>query len=201
MNTTEIWRPVPNFEDRYEISNMGNLRSCTRQVGLGRNTLAEYRVCKSRPIRLMHYAECSKPIAHLHKMKNHVQTDEYYYVDELMMTVFPELYEYYKKLNIVVEYQGYKYNHEVPHVELHIGHMMVKVTIDKKPTVLYANKAVNTTEKLAMFDLAIAYVALNHALFYHYYMCDTHFFTYRNRTALFIEKLDHVRKHYNKQKA
>lgn len=28
----EIWKPIPNFEDKYEISDLGNVRSLTRQV-------------------------------------------------------------------------------------------------------------------------------------------------------------------------
>lgn len=28
----EIWKPIPNFEDKYEISDLGNVRSLSRQV-------------------------------------------------------------------------------------------------------------------------------------------------------------------------
>ena len=28
----EIWKPIPNYEDKYEISDLGNIRSITRQV-------------------------------------------------------------------------------------------------------------------------------------------------------------------------
>lgn len=34
----EVWKPIPDYEDKYEISNLGNIRSITRKVRIHGNS-------------------------------------------------------------------------------------------------------------------------------------------------------------------
>lgn len=48
----EIWKAVVNFEGRYEISNLGNLRGIDRLVVHKRHPILTYRMQYGRPIRI-----------------------------------------------------------------------------------------------------------------------------------------------------
>lgn len=51
METTEEWRPVAGYEDRYEVSNIGRFRSVTRTARTANGSLRTYtgRILAGRP--------------------------------------------------------------------------------------------------------------------------------------------------------
>lgn len=98
----EIWRPIPSYENLYEVSNTGRVRSVSRVVTRARihgrsNTLdihnAHY---KSRIIRPCRYNKgTGLSVYHLHRRIKHGyygQTDSYHLSSDLVKDAFPELH-------------------------------------------------------------------------------------------------------------
>lgn len=66
MTEIEIWKPIPNYESIYEVSNLGRIKSLERTVQLNsRNTT---RKLKEKILSLNPYSD-SYPIVSLHKNK------------------------------------------------------------------------------------------------------------------------------------
>lgn len=96
----EEWRPIPDYEDLYEVSNKGRVRSKPREIKIVRynddGVQNFYSVRKS--IELKPYRQCKTTgeiVYHLHrryKSGYYGQTDTYHHVNDLVRLAFPELY-------------------------------------------------------------------------------------------------------------
>jgi hypothetical protein len=99
----EVWRPIPNYENLYEVSNIGRVRSVSRVVTRSRIHGKTHKCdihevhYKSRIIRPCRYSKkTGSPVYHLHKRYKpgyYGQTDTYHRIEDLIMLAFPELYE------------------------------------------------------------------------------------------------------------
>lgn len=97
----EEWRPVPGYEDLYEVSNNGQIRSISRTVIRERVVFdhkvkdkATYQSRKLQPCRFD--STTQSYVYHLHRRISSGragQLDEYIRIETLMREVFPELYE------------------------------------------------------------------------------------------------------------
>lgn len=96
------WRAIPGYEDIYQVSSNGHVRSTSRKVIRERtirgkkcnNNIAEYESRQLKPCRYI--KKSNMPVYHLHrryKSGYYGQTDEYYTSEALVMLAFPELYE------------------------------------------------------------------------------------------------------------
>ena len=93
----EIWKPVVGYENLYEVSNTGKVRSVDRSIAIKRlskcNNVETYfanRVYKE----LKPYCVTKKGVKfHLHKriahgMGSHTQSDEYLYAADMIKAAF-----------------------------------------------------------------------------------------------------------------
>lgn len=100
-NVKEEWRNIPGYENIYEVSNTGKVRSITRRVlrRRSRNAISfedcpEYESRELKPCRINKKSGIA--VYHLHeryKAGRHGQTDAYYKVEDLIQLAFPELYK------------------------------------------------------------------------------------------------------------
>lgn len=97
----EEWRDIPGYENIYEVSNNGKVRSVTRRVSRKRSRNAiSFEDCpayESRELKPYRYlSKTGSPVYHLHKRYKpgyYGQTDTYHRIEDLIMLAFPELYE------------------------------------------------------------------------------------------------------------
>lgn len=97
----EEWRPVPGYEDLYEVSNTGKVRSIPRIVIRSRNrnniTFSDVPTYQSKELKPYRYNKKSGvAVYHLHRRLKpgyYGQSDSYSPVEDLMQLAFPELYE------------------------------------------------------------------------------------------------------------
>ena len=101
VKSNEIWRPIPEYEDLYEVSNTGKVRSISRSVNRNRvrnsksfDDLPKY---VSKELKPCWYTKKSNiAVYHLHRRYKpgaRGQTDTYHRIENLLQEVFPELYE------------------------------------------------------------------------------------------------------------
>lgn len=96
------WRAIPGYEDIYQVSSNGRVRSIPRVIKRIRNIrgkkvgkdTAEYESRELKPCRYL--KKSNMPVYHLHrryKSGYYGQSDEYFTSEALIMLAFPELYE------------------------------------------------------------------------------------------------------------
>ena len=95
----EEWRPVVGYEDLYEVSNTGKVRSISREIPVNRsndNDVENYTYHRSSK-ELKPYCTYKKRGVkfHLHRrvkhgMTNNPQSDEYVYIDDLIKAAFTD---------------------------------------------------------------------------------------------------------------
>lgn len=100
----EEWRPVPQYEGLYEVSNTGKVRSVNRSFNVTRSKKTsniEHYSARRTSTELKPYTvnKSGRIKYHLHKriahgVGSHKQSDEYVYADDLVRAVFPELFKY-----------------------------------------------------------------------------------------------------------
>jgi len=100
-NLKEEWRNIPGYENIYEVSNTGKVRSITRRVlrERSRNAISfedcpEYESRELKPYRFN--KKSGVAVYHLHKRYKTGrcgQTDAYYKAEDLIKSAFPELYK------------------------------------------------------------------------------------------------------------
>lgn len=94
----EEWRPVPDFEDLYEVSQSGRVRSLPRTISRSRTRdgclIEDIATYTSRELKPAYYHKRSRTLVyHFHrryKPGRHGQTDVYWSIEDLLMLVFPE---------------------------------------------------------------------------------------------------------------
>ena len=92
------WRLVVGYEDLYEVSNSGKLRSIGRSfsVDRSRNHINQHYTYHRKSKILKPYTVTKSGVKyHLHRRVRRGckgQTDKYVYIDTLMQQSFPELY-------------------------------------------------------------------------------------------------------------
>ena len=101
IEDTEEWRPIPGFEDLYEVSQSGRVRSLSRVVprlrvihGVVVKDIAVYVSRELKPH--SYHTKSGSRVYHLHrryKSGTNGQTDVHWPVEDLVRLVFPELYE------------------------------------------------------------------------------------------------------------
>jgi len=99
---SEEWRPIPDYEDLYEVSNTGKVRSIPRKVVRTRNRnnrsfddLAKYSARELKPCR--HNQKTGFAVYHLHRRYKpgfYGQTDTYHVIEDLIQLAFPELHSW-----------------------------------------------------------------------------------------------------------
>jgi len=97
----EEWRPIPGYEDLYQVSNTGKVRSISRVVN--RSRIRNNKSCDDtpqyHPRELKPYSIKKKThsaVYHLHRRYKpgyYGQTDVYWDIEDLIRLVFPEIYE------------------------------------------------------------------------------------------------------------
>lgn len=97
----EDWRAIPGYEDLYQVSSKGKVRSIPRKVERNRShgklrikDTPEYVSRELTPCR--YNKKNDMPVYHLHRrIKDgyYGQTDEYFKSEDLIMLAFPELYK------------------------------------------------------------------------------------------------------------
>lgn len=100
LDPNEEWRPIPDYEDLYEVSNTGKVRSISRSTRRNRSrkskTFVDYPIYQSRELTPCRYSiKTQSPVYHLHrryKSGAQGQTDTYHKIEDLLILVFPELY-------------------------------------------------------------------------------------------------------------
>ena len=91
-NNSEEWRPVVGYEGLYEVSNQGQVRSVQRELVQIRSRLG----VPNEPFIRTFPSNMIKPFStkrnglkiHLHKRIDGRQTDEYFYIDNLVKQAF-----------------------------------------------------------------------------------------------------------------
>lgn len=95
--TDEVWRPIPYYEDLYEVSNTGKVRSIRRVVARARKYGIDFPKYISKELKPYSKSTVSGAVKyHLHRRYKHGyygQTDEYRYAEDLVREAFPELYK------------------------------------------------------------------------------------------------------------
>lgn len=96
----EEWRPVPGYEELYEVSNTRKVRSVSRAIPVKRmsrvQTVEDYFSKRSsKELKPYYVSQTGRVKFHLHKRiargaGSHKQSDEYLYVDQLMELAFGE---------------------------------------------------------------------------------------------------------------
>lgn len=100
----EEWRPIPHFEELYEVSNSGKVRSITHTVHTSEEWTAPNKKSMHREFDAVYKSKELKPYSiskfgtkyHLHrKVKDgyYNQADYYFYAEDLVKSAFPELYK------------------------------------------------------------------------------------------------------------
>lgn len=95
--TDEVWRPIPYYEDLYEVSNTGRVRSIRRVVTRVRKRGVDFPKFTSKELKPYSINKTSGAVKyHLHRRYKpgyYGQTDEYRYAEDLVREAFPELYK------------------------------------------------------------------------------------------------------------
>lgn len=91
------WRAIPGYEDLYQVSANGKVRSIRRSVDRHRGSSDDKPQYKSKELMPCRYnKKTGMPVYHLHRRVSpglYGQTDEYFKSEDLIMLAFPELYE------------------------------------------------------------------------------------------------------------
>ena len=98
----EEWRPVIGYEGLYVVSNTFKIRSVNRSFNvsrLGKLGQTEKYTATRNSVELKPYSisKSGRVKFHLHRriksgMGSHTQSDEYVYIDNVVATAFPELF-------------------------------------------------------------------------------------------------------------
>lgn len=96
----EEWRSIPGYEELYEVSNTGKVRSVSRAIRVKRMSRSQsvedyFAKRSSKELKPYMVSQAGRVKFHLHRRiapgtGSHKQSDEYFYADQLVELAFGE---------------------------------------------------------------------------------------------------------------